>query len=147
MLNISVKRMKIAGRIVSRQELLIDKKYVYRVAIRKFDGSVWRVNISEEDYMRIFKEKAAIFELAMVFENDDIFGKVNTELSRIEQIYRLGIEITEDEYNEQLEIDKTWLTKKKDIEQINRNYKKGCIVFGLTIVLIIIMAFGLYFLL
>ena len=147
MLNISVKRMKIAGRIISRQELLIDKKYVYRVAIRKFDGSVWRVNISKEDYMRIFKEKAAIFELAMVFENDDIFGKVNTELSRIEQLYRMGIEITEEEYNEQLEIDKTWLMKKKDIEQINSNYKKGCIVFGLTIVLIITIAFGLYFLL
>ena len=82
--------------------------YTYKIAIRKEDGRIWVVNISEDLYFKTLKHDDFVFELAMVFENDDMNGMVNTELSKVEAVYARGKDISDEDFVAQQELDKSW---------------------------------------
>lgn len=82
--------------------------YTYKIAIRKADGRIWVVNISEDLYFKTLKHDDFVFELAMVFENDDMNGMVNTELSKVEAVYARGKDISDEDFVAQQELDKSW---------------------------------------
>ena len=130
MVNVNIRRIKIAGEIVRVMETRIKGVATYKVGIQKVDGGIWVVNISEELYFKTHG-KEAIFELAMVFKDDNMYGVVDTELSKVEAVYVKGIDITDEEYASQEELDKSWLMTTENLETIHVEKKRFSIrTFG-----------------
>lgn len=146
MLNINVKRITISGKIARITTFTINKTTTYQVDIEKIDGGMWCVNIDEEMCKYLFEGFEAIFELVMVFEDDNIFGKVDSKLSKVEKIYVKGIEITEKEYKEQQELDKQWLLRSDNVRRnkmLRLAYIKSTLVI-MVIIAIVCTGFAVY---
>ena len=108
MVNQNVRRMTVAGQIVRVMETRKNGVSTYKVGIKKVYGDIWIVNISENLYFKA-RDKEAIFELAMVFKDDNVHGRADSELSKVEAVYVRGKDITDDEYIAQQESDMSWL--------------------------------------
>lgn len=79
----------------------------------------------------------------MVFEEDNMYGAVNTELSKVEAVYVKGVDITEEEFIAQQETDKTWLITEENLENINIGKKKS-ILKSFALIFLIAAGFTWY---
>lgn len=51
--NVNIRRITIAGEIDNVSQTCENEVYTYKVGIRKVDGGVWNVNISEDLYLKL----------------------------------------------------------------------------------------------
>ncbi|MBQ1192809.1 MAG: hypothetical protein IIX45_01655 [Lachnospiraceae bacterium] len=137
MVNVNVRRLTIAGQVARVMEAYENEIYTYKIAIRKADGRIWVVNISEDLYFKTLKHDDFVFELAMVFENDDMNGMVNTELSKVEAVYARGKDISDEDFVAQQELDKSWpMVTDNNIESMQGENKKSRLKFQWWILLV-----------
>lgn len=120
MVNKNIQRITVTGIVSNITTIKVLDNYSYMIYIDKMDSGTWTVSADEEIVFRCRKNVKCVFELAMVFENDNIYGKEGKKLSRVEGIYLEGKDITEEVYQQYVENDKKWLLNEENLDQAKK---------------------------
>ena len=141
--NYNLRRFTITGKVNKILKRLRNGKESHMVVITKINEEDWCLNVSEELLSKCRTSKEAVFKVAVVFKNDDIYGKLIEKESYIEEVYIKGEDISEEDYHNCVEGDKSWMCTEEMRSRVAARKRKRNILGLLTISLMAMVMLGM----